>query len=334
MTQTAASIRTRPNPNCFFCGTPGQVLYTGLKDRLFSAPGTWQLKQCPKPDCGLVWPDPIAIEEDLGLAYQTYYTHTEPTGAVAKLKHFVLSNGYRIAISIPALLTGLYRERAEFMQMFLGDLPPGRLFDAGCGDGQFLQRMAPLGWQGEGVDFDAAAIETGRQKYGLKLSVGDFQTCPLEENAFDAVTMSHVIEHVPNPVACLDRCRRLLKPGGRLVVSTPNVRCLGHQRFKQSWRGLEPPRHLQIFTPRLLGECARRAGLKVIRTGSTASNADYLVNASMTIEKAPPDARGIGGGWNVRYALPAILFQYREHFAMRRNPDAGEEAFLVACREA
>jgi SAM-dependent methyltransferase len=144
--------------------------------------------------------------------------------------------------------------------------------------------------------------------------------------------MSHVIEHVPDPVACLDKCRRLLKPGGRLVVSTPNIRSRGHLEFKQSWRGLEPPRHLQIFAPELLGECARRAGLKVLRTGSTAVNADYISNASLATKHAPPDAPGVGGGWDLRYALPAILFQYREHFALRQDPDAGEEAFLCAER--
>jgi len=332
MSQPTAIIRTRPNPTCRFCGSTGEILYTRLKDKLFNAPGTWQLKQCPRPECGLVWPDPVAIEEDLGLAYQTYYTHAEPPGALGKLKHLILSNGYRIAIGIPAVLTGLYRERRHFMRMFLDDLPPGRVFDVGCGDGQFLNHVSRLGWKAAGVDFDAAAIEAGRSKYGLDLKVGDFQTCPVEESAFDAVTMSHVIEHVPDPVACLKKCGRMLKPGGRLVVSTPNVRSLGHQRFKHSWRGLEQPRHLHIFSPGLLGECARRAGLEVVRTGSTAVNADYLVNASIAIEHAPETAPGIGGGWQVRFALPALVFQYREHFALRRNPDAGEEAFLLARR--
>jgi 2-polyprenyl-3-methyl-5-hydroxy-6-metoxy-1,4-benzoquinol methylase len=70
--------------------------------------------------------------------------------------------------------------------------------------------------------------------------VGDFQAARLDGGDFDAITMSHVIEHVPDPLASLDKCRRLLRLGGYLVLSTPNVRSLGHQRFGQSWRGLEP----------------------------------------------------------------------------------------------
>lgn len=330
---TAPAIRTFSNPVCLLCGTPGQVLYSGLEDRLFSAPGTWQLKQCPRAECGLVWPDPSPLPEDLGLAYQTYYTHVEPASGSAGLISKLCKWAYWTGIRIPAFLTGIYQERLEFTHMFLRQLPAGRLYDAGCGDGQFLHLMAQHGWQGTGVDFDAAAVETGKKKYGLNLQVGDFQNVVIEEGVFDAVTMSHVIEHVPDPVSCLDKCRRLLRPGGRLVVSTPNIRSLGHQTFKSAWRGLEPPRHLHIFAPNLLGECARRAGLKVLRTGSTAVNADYISNASMAIAAAQPGRARVGGGWDTRFALQGIMFQYREHFASRRNPDLGEEAFLVAERD-
>jgi len=329
---TSPIIRNFSNPACLICGTPGQPLHTGLQDRLFGAPGTWQLKQCPKPDCGLVWPDPSPLTEDLGLAYRNYYTHVEAAAGSEGLVYRLCKWAYWTGIRVPAFLTGIYQERQQFVHMFLRDLPPGRLFDAGCGDGQFLHLMMRRGWQGTGVDFDAAAIETGKKKYGLDLQVGDFQTVPIEDGVFDAVTMSHVIEHVPDPVACLDKCRRLLRPGGRLVVTTPNVRSLGHQTFKGAWRGLEPPRHLHIFPHHLLGECARRAGLKVVRTGSTAVNADYIISATMAIANAPPGTSEIGGGWDARYALKAIAFQYREHFALKRNPDLGEEGFLIAQR--
>jgi SAM-dependent methyltransferase len=314
------------------CGTAGQVLHANLTDRLFSAPGLWQLKQCPKPDCGLVWPDPAPLEEDLGLAYQMYYTHPEPATGLKGMIYWLCGRAYWTAISIPAILTGLHKERRAFTRMFLAELPPGRLLDVGCGDGQFLHLMAQHGWKGSGLDFDAAAIEVGRKKYGLELQVGDFQTAKFDRGDFDAVTMSHVIEHVPDPIGCLAKCRDLMRPGGRLVVSTPNNRSLGHQRFKQSWRGLEPPRHLHIFAPQLLAECARRAGLKVVRAGSTAVNADYVANASLAIETAPPGATRIGGGWDLKLAPKAVAFQYREHFAMRTNPDLGEEAFLIAER--
>ena len=72
-------IQTRPCPDCYICGTKGQPLCQGLEDRLFGALGRWNLKSCPNPDCGLVWLDPMPIEEDIGNAYETYYTHIEDT---------------------------------------------------------------------------------------------------------------------------------------------------------------------------------------------------------------------------------------------------------------
>lgn len=333
MSQPSPSIRTRSYPACRLCGSTGSVLYSDLTDRLFAAPGRWQLKQCPRPDCGLVWLDPAPLPEDVGLAYQEYYTHPEPVGVVAKLKYLVLSRGYRAAIAIPAILLGKYKERREFKLMFLRQVQPGRLLDVGCGDGAFLALMAERGWQCSGIDFDPAAVQAGREKHGLDLRAGDFQSGSFEPTDFDVITMSHLIEHVPDPVACLDKCRQLLRPGGRLVVTTPNIHSLGHQHFKRDWRCLEPPRHLHIFAPHLLAECARRAGLAVMRTGSTAVNADYLANASLALLNTPPDTVRIGGGWTVRYALPAIAFQCREYRAMRHDPEAGDEAFLICERK-
>ncbi|HSR05739.1 MAG TPA: class I SAM-dependent methyltransferase [Bryobacteraceae bacterium] len=327
------SMRTVPNPNCLFCGVPGEVLYSGLADHLFLVPGSWQLRQCADPKCGLVWTDPAPLAEDLGLAYQTYYTHAVSAGNSPGILQRASKSAYWAGVKLLSLMSGLYRERRRFKSMLLGDLSPGRLFDVGCGDGKFLRLMAEKGWRGSGMDFDAAAIENGRTNYGLDLSVGDFQTAHFDNGDFDAVTVTHVIEHVPDPLACLKKCRELLRSGGRLVVTTPNVRSLGHERFQRNWRGLEPPRHLHIFTPGLLAECARRAGLSVVRTGSTAANADYFANASLAIKNIRPDATGgIGGGWDRRFALDAVAFQYREYFTMHRHPDWGEEAFLVAER--
>lgn len=333
-TASAASIRTEPKPDCPFCGSVGEKLYQNLHDRLFSAPGLWTLNRCPQPDCGLIWPDPSPLKEDLGIAYRTYYTHAEPKGMVAAAKYQLLSFGYRACIAIPACFFGLLRERWQFQHMFLLECRPGRLLDIGCGDGSFLHRMERHGWSGTGMDFDAAAIKAGRQKYGLDLAVADFMETDFAEAGFDAITMSHVIEHVPDPAATFEKCRRLLKPGGRLVVSTPNSLSLGHQQFQACWRGLEPPRHLHILSPRLLARCADQAGLKIVRAGSTAANADYIATASLAIQAAKPDEELIGGGWNVQFALRGVAFQYREQLALRRQPDAGEEAFIVAERPA
>ncbi len=80
----ANSIRTSPIPDCYVCGLPGRPLYSGWQDNLFGVPGKWNLSQCPDPDCGLIWPDPMPIKEDIGKAYAQYYTKSSTARAFSK----------------------------------------------------------------------------------------------------------------------------------------------------------------------------------------------------------------------------------------------------------
>ena len=72
--------------------------------------------------------------------------------------------------------------------------------------------------------------------------------------------MNNVIEHLPNPARILAECNRIMRPGGRLSVITPNVDSWGHKVFGPDWRGLEVPRHLFLFNRASLRSFARRAG--------------------------------------------------------------------------
>ena len=78
---------------------------------------------------------------------------------------------------------------------------------------------------------------------------------------FDAVVLDNVLEHVPDPVATLRRAWSLVRAAGRLIVLTPNAASYGHARFGARWRGLEPPRHLVLFTPISFAAAALRAGV-------------------------------------------------------------------------
>src|SRR4051794_10385808 len=90
-----AAIRTRRSPDCYLCGTPGEPLYRGLTDRLFASPGEWSHCICPAPGCALIWMDPVPIEEDLGRAYEVYYTHDPPPPSRGLLRHYeAVKKGY------------------------------------------------------------------------------------------------------------------------------------------------------------------------------------------------------------------------------------------------
>ncbi len=343
-------IGSQSRPNCFLCGTPGQPLYQGLKDRLFGVWGEWNYKRCPNPECGLVWLDPTPLEEDISKAYLSYYTHQEPTRTsnerlphprslvyqLAKKGYLSQWYGYRferlgfwqkVLARLICLDPGL-RASLDFSVMYLPSHCRGLLLDVGCGSGWLLKNMQELGWQVEGVDFDAAAVQNAKSR-GLSVRQGSLEAQQYPEDHFDAVTLCHLIEHVHAPLALLRECYRIIKPGGRLVVITPNIGSLGHKWFNSSWRGLEPPRHLNIFSTTALLRLTEHCPFKEIDIRTTIRDAKGLLQASWNIRHKDDYRQGI----NICHKTMRIWtwgLELAEWGIMRVRPLWGEEIALIA----
>jgi SAM-dependent methyltransferase len=133
------------------------------------------------------------------------------------------------------------------LDYFYRHLPkhPGRLLDVGCGNGSFLLRAQDCGWKVEGIEPDPMAAERGAGS-GLKVHHGNILDYCAPGEGFDVITLSHVFEHLHNPKEVLERCLALLKPGGTLWMSMPNIEGVGHQLYKKAWFALDPPRHLLL----------------------------------------------------------------------------------------
>jgi 2-polyprenyl-3-methyl-5-hydroxy-6-metoxy-1,4-benzoquinol methylase len=264
----------------------------------------------------------MPLEEDMPLAYQEYITHQDAAGAPS-------GAAYRL---YRALLwtTGLARQRAALRSMYLAQVPPGRLLDVGCGNGAQLADLRTLGWEVEGQELDPKAVERARARYGLRVHLGTLQSLALPDEAYDAITMNHVIEHVHDPVALLSECRRILKPGGVLVATTPNMESLGHHLFASSWRGLDPPRHLHLFSQQSLRRVAQQAGFGSCRSWTTAARAVGSALGSLDIQRT--------GHHDIRSAtrapmgrkLRAALFQLQAGLVHLAQPGSGEECVLQA----
>ena len=219
------------------------------------------------------------------------------------------------------------RDRDRLQLMWLHDQPPGRLLDVGCGDGRRLALLRTRGWQVEGQEVDPQAAARARAS-GLTVHVGPLEALALPGQQFDAVTLNHVVEHLPNPASTLRECCRLVRQGGQLVAITPNARSLGHEVFGGSWRGLEPPRHLHVFTPRALARLARSAGFSRVDVETTGANAYTFGAASAAIAGSRRGKPPSFFASRVR----ALSFQIRESMQMAGNPDRGEECILRASR--
>ncbi|MEN9848312.1 MAG: hypothetical protein RL368_1052 [Pseudomonadota bacterium] len=320
-----SKLRTYPQPKCLLCGSTGRIIHPQLQDHLFGVAGSWELKACENPSCGLAWLDPMPLTEDLALAYQQYYTHTANTQSYATFWKRLDHGIYRRLNKLLGKLTGLYAQQQRAAHLFL-EPPYGKLLDVGCGSGRFLQQMRTVGWEIEGTDFDPKAAATAHAEYGLTVRVGDLASIAYPNEQFDAITLQHLIEHVPDPIALLQECRRILKPQGRLVLVTPNLESWGHQYFASAWRGLEPPRHLYLYARQNLQNLAARSGFTQSQTFTTATGAEYILGDSFKISAGLSHQIHTGS-----YLFSkAWLLQYYEFWLLRKHPELGEELFLIA----
>ena len=324
-------IRSRSCPNCYLCGSEGELLYEGLKDWLYGAPGTWNFKLCSKPACGLLWFDPMPLYEDIEKAYVSYYTHQAPlpNGSRQTRRGFVgriLHKSFYLVLK--ATLIHLERRRLDLM--YVGSLSPGKLLDVGCGGGSRLGQLRALGWDVQGQEVDPKAAAQARNIYGVPVYLGRLEDAAFPDASFDAILMSHVIEHVHDPVRLLAECIRVLKRGGTLVVVTPNAESYGHKRFGSYWRGLEPPRHLYLFSQGTLRAIAAEAGFVKCDTWTSAANASgYALGSFENKASALGELAGVAG---LDRRIWAAAYQFSMSLAHRANPRAGEECCLKATR--
>lgn len=333
MGQSGYVIRTGSCEKCELCGSRGKELYTGQTDRLYGAPGEWNLKRCTNADCGLVWLDPRPVEEDIALAYRRYYTHQSEVGGVTR-RH-VVGPAYQLLRGILARVTGLINEQKAIRTRYIGDQLPGKLLEIGCGSGDYIALMRTLGWDVEGVETDPIACQCAREANALSVHEGTLASADYAVDSFDAIVMNHVIEHVHDPVALLKECYRIVKPGGHVVVVTPNIESWGHGKFRENWRGLEPPRHIHIFSPTTIELAARLAGFYRMKIRTTPANADIIIGASMDLKASVKSGANMD---KMRYLnffqkvvrqSTLILHQYREYQLWKSNANIGEEAVLI-----
>ena len=322
---------TAPAIVCPLCGVAGDVVHAGRADAFRTgSPGCWNVRRCREPSCGCAWLDPLPLESEIRKAYASYYTHPEGARRVAYVAP-AYGQANRIALGVLrkcVRLLGTDEQREAFWLHGLAD-GGGRLLEVGCGDGSRLLDLQKRGWTVEGQDVDARAAANARSK-GLRIHAGSLDELALPEGSYDVILMSHVVEHLHRPVDVLRTCWRLLKPGGRVVLSTPNVESFGHRVYGRNWVSLDPPRHLVIHSRRSLANLLRAAGF------AEASIRSVPVNCELTTLNSR-DLRYLG--WTDMATAPRldrelvpVAMQVAAMLLHRVFPGSGEEWLALATK--
>lgn len=173
-----------------------------------------------------------------------------------------------------------------------------RVLDVGCSSGYLAEPLAARGNTIVGLELDPDAARVAEQ-FCERVLVGDVETMdlPFEPGSFDVVLGGDVIEHLRDPVAALARLRPLLRPGGRLVVSTPNVAnwairlSLLAGRWRYTTRGILDRTHTHLFTRATLREAIEAAGYRVERIDFSVpvpGDSDVLDGAAYAVGRLRP----------------------------------------------
>jgi 2-polyprenyl-3-methyl-5-hydroxy-6-metoxy-1,4-benzoquinol methylase len=163
-----------------------------------------------------------------------------------------------------------HRQTYAFIQRHMPR--PGRMLDLGCGDGTILWLAREDGWDVKGIELFPDHTLLVRETLGLDVQTSDIGSYAGEKEAWDCVILTHVLEHLPDPVAALRKIRMLLKPGGIGVLEFPNIDAfdarlrrlldrLGLHRHVYSPTYV--PGHVQEFCRASFAVAARQAGLGV-----------------------------------------------------------------------
>ena len=319
---------------CPECGSPGTLLYDGVRDYYFGFPGQWRFLVCTSSKCNIAWLYPPPDDSALRAAYSKYYTHDLRLGskwkAGLRVRLFRFLGKEYIRRSTDALRRlPMFGRLIEDALLESGTIQPrrqGTILDIGCGRGDRLDLFSSVGWgRAIGVEPDFEAAKTGLA-LGRDIRVAAAESVPVDANTASAAMMYHVIEHVRKPKVALREALRILEPGiGKLVVITPNIESAMRHRWGRYWRGFEAPRHLTIFTVRALKTALLAAGFEIESARTSARSAAW-------IEAASAAASGIGSkqlSTRKRFATANRLFRQQADSIARGLP-IGDEIVVIA----
>jgi SAM-dependent methyltransferase len=270
---------------CPACGSPEVAAARRIPDHEYGIAFEAEYARCGR--CGSEYQMPMPASEQLAAWYPPQYHSMQGRGWLGRLRH-----GVR------------YRRVRKLLR---GD---GALLDYGCGDGSFLDFAAEQGESRPLVGFEIAgqARVVERRDARIQLIYGSLDDLLARAPECAVITMNHVIEHLPDPLAVIRQLVGRLRPGGCFEGQTPAAGCLEQRVFGHFWSGYHAPRHTVVFSPTGLREILARAGLAEVRVAGAFNPAGLALSlASLPQGAAPGVLPRSGPRWLVTLAAAAAL---------------------------
>jgi len=233
--------------NCLICdSTEYDNLYNNVPDR-FSIKDLFIVIRCK--GCGFTFLSPRPVADEMAKFYDL--TEYQPHN-----------------LSESSLFDRMYkyirsRNSVNKRKLIQNYTKSGNILDIGCGTGDFLVEMQSADWSVKGMETAAEARKIAITK-DLEISDELWKA----EGLFDVITMWHVLEHIHRIENLFENIKRLLKPGGYLILAVPNINSLDAQYYKNAWVALDAPRHLYHFRPGDISDLLEKNGLEIDKISS------------------------------------------------------------------
>lgn len=271
------------NITCPVCSIRAALLYR-LHDDRYGYPGSFPYHRCP--GCGLIFLGQTMDEAVLTTLYSDYY----PRSILDEKdwKPYAFQPGFK------AWLQG-------YSSAYMRVPPRTRVLDIGCGFGGALGYHRDRGCDVHGTELDHNAKRVA-EAHGLDIRCGPFEPGDWPEAAFDYVTLDQVLEHNRDALPLLQGIRRVLKPGGRLVFTTPNARGWTAKLCGRRWIHWHPPYHVCLHTRRSLRLLLTAAGFVLDRL-DTVTSSPWLTYQIIHLATLPEVGQP-SPFWDQRYDQP------------------------------
>ena len=256
--------------NCDACGGDKNKIVFRVRDYLFGITEIFNVVKCD--GCELFYLNPRPTAESIIKLYEENYTHADKPYILSKIETFKLK----------IILKRLWHQYIRGYHDNLIKSVQGKILDIGCGNGNFLLQVKQKGEEVYGIEINPIDARYCNE-IGLKVFCGILEEANFDDNFFNTVMLSHVLEHLPSPKKTLKEIYRILKPSGKLYIFCPNSKGYMSKLFGRYWHGWHIPFHFYNFTVKTIRNLTDEVGFKIKKVNTITTPASFTLSLNSYI---------------------------------------------------